>query len=145
MSAAIQHASLCWLVHLTFAAMAVLLGPFPLAAAALLALFVAVQVRAAGYLRDDRRFDAQRPVVLLCHGPGILLSAWMLGMFAGALGQRFAPVVCLQLWTAPWTPLITLVPRGGYHSHYLWLVAALPWLQAAFMLRLAQAEPASKS
>lgn len=143
MSAAIQHASLCWLLHLAFAAMAVLLGPFPFMAAVLLGLFIATQAMTAGYLRDDRDVDAQRPVVLLCHAPGILLSTWTLGMFAGVLGQRFAPLVCLQLWTAAWAPLITLVPRGGYHSHYLWLVAALPWLQAAFMLRLAQAEPSA--
>jgi hypothetical protein len=139
MSAALQHASLSWLVHLGFAALAVPLGPFQLAGLALLALFVALQLRIAGYLRDDRSLGSPRPIVLLCHAPGLLLSTWALGIFAGALAPRFGPVVCLQFWTAVWTPLITLVPRGGYHSHYLWLVAALPWLQAALMLRVAQA------
>ncbi len=144
MKAALQHASLCWLAHAVLAFVAIALGPWPLYLWLPWAAHVALQVRAAGYLRADLRqgaLRAARPSVLLCHAPGLLLSAWSLGIFAGLLAQRFPVMVGLQIWTAAWTPLITRVPRGGRRAHYLWVVAALPWLEAAAMLRLAQAAP----
>jgi len=137
---AVQHASLSWLLHAACAAVAIMVAPVLPLAWLTLAVSVALQVFAARLLglevaRGSVR-DA-RPLAALCHAPALLPSAWVLAMFGHVLADRFAPMVFLQLWTAPFTPVIELVPRGGLRSHYVWLVAALPWIEAGAMARFA--------
>ena len=117
-----------WFIQLAMGTLVIMGGPYPWTGWLLLGIFIAVECSVVQRLTRESSPTAEA-IWLVAISPGIFLSGWVLLIFWGYTKEIYQIVVLLQWWTSIFTSLILLTPKGGYRSHYLWITAAIPFLQ----------------
>jgi hypothetical protein len=125
-----------WLLQLVASCATLLLGPWPWTGGPLLIGFLFLS-RAASKMLALELVERPRLALATCllgQAPGLALALFVAACMAGLFGEALDSMVLLQLWTAIWAALLSLVPLVAFRNRgaYVWVTLALPFVQLAW-------------